>query len=222
MSGFASEQELAQHVVAWLQAQHWDVYQEVSTGYSCARADIVAVQNGLSWIIETKTSLSLDLLAQAVRWVGRANFISVAVPRGYRCSPGREFAVGLLRREGIGMLEIESDGGILFHSPRKFRRTARSIGDILCDAQKTMAEAGSSRGGYATPFAVTCREARRFIVEHPGCTMCELVDGIEHHYGLDATARACLNNWLGTKKIPNVERRHEDGVWRLFPTGGGK
>ena len=219
MSGFASEQELARVVVGWLQDQYWDVYQEVSTGYSRPRADIVAVQDGLSWIVETKMSLSLDLLAQAIRWVGRANFISVAVPRGYRCSPGREFAVGLLRKEGIGMLEVESDGGILHNAPRKFRRTARPISDILCDAHKTMAEAGSARGGYHTPFAATCRATGEFVSKHPGCTIRELVDGIEHHYGCDATARSCLRNWIGTDKIPGVEQRHEGGKWRMFPDG---
>ncbi len=220
MSRFASEQELARHVVGWLQGQQWDVYQEVATGlYGGPRADIVAVQDGLSWVIETKTSLSLGVIAQAVAWVGRANFISVAVPLSHRRSQGREYAYRLLRREGIGLLAVETDGWIQHDAPRKFRRTAHPISDVLCDAQKTMAQAGAARGGYYTPFAGTCRAAREFVAEHSGCTMRELVDGIKHHYGCDATARACLRKWLGTKKIPGVEQRHESGMWRLFTVG---
>lgn len=216
MSCFASEQELARSVVAWLQAQHWDVYEEVSTGYGGARADIVAVQGGLSWIVETKMTLSLALMAQAVDWAGWANFVSVAVPFG-RSSRGRALAMRLLRERGIGIIEAGELGYVTHSAPAKVRRVRRGLADILCEGHKTMAEAGSAHGGYHTPFAATCRAARDFVRQHPGCTMRELVDGIDHHYMRNATARSCLRNWIGTKKIPDVEQRHEQGGWRLFP-----
>lgn len=216
MSRFASEQELARAVVGWLTEQHWDVYQEVSTGYMGIRADIVAVQDGISWIIETKRTLSLDLIAQAVGWIGSAHFVSVAIPRVCRESRGHTYARRLLRREGIGVIEAE-DGWIHHDAPRKFRRIKRPISDILCDAHKTMAEAGSSRGGYHTPFAGTCRAVRDFVHRYPGCTMREMVTGIEHHYNCDSTARSCLRNWIGTEKIPGIEQRWEQGKWILFP-----
>ena len=213
---FASEQELARQVVMWLQAQHWDIYQEVSTGLWGGRADIVAVQGKLSWVVETKMSLGLNVMAQAFEWIGSANFVSVAVPLA-RESRARTLAKRLLRERGIGVIECDAVSGVHHVSPRLIRRIVRPIREILCDAHKTMAEAGSSSGGYATPFALTCRVVQEFVVEHPGCTMRELVDAIEHHYGCDATARACLRKWLGTKKIPDVEQRDENGRWRLFP-----
>ncbi len=218
---FASEQELARSIVAWLHNQHWEVYQEVSTGYSAARADIVAVQGKLSWIIETKTTLSLSLLAQAADWIGHANFVSVAVPGRRRRGSGYEFALRLLRERGIGLIEVDATGYVSQVAPRKVRRiNGRAIAEILCEGHKTMAEAGSARGGYYTPFAATCRTAHDFVQGHPGCTMRELVDGIEHHYGCDATARSCLGNWSSTNKIPGLERRHEGGKWRLYAEEG--
>lgn len=219
MSRSGSEQELAKLVVAWLQAQHWDVYQEVSSGLLNARADIVAVQGDLSWIIEAKMSLSLELIAQAVDWLGWGNFVSIAIPSSRSRARGRAYAKQLLRKRGIGIIELSGDDLLHQYAPRKFRRIRRPITELLCDAQKTMAQAGSAKGGYATPFALTCQAAKRFVQGHPGCTMRELVDGIDHHYMCDITARSCLNRWIGTAKIPNVEGRHQDGRWRLYISG---
>lgn len=129
-------------------------------------------------------------------------------------------ALRLLRNRGIGVVEVDEVCGC--HSvvaPRLVRRIARPIADLLCDAHKTMAEAGSARGGYHTAFAATCRAANDFVHLHPGCTMRELVDGIGHHYMCDATARSCLRQWAGTKKIPGVELRREGRKLYLFPAG---
>ena len=59
---------MAKAVVDWLVADEWEVYQEVSIGYACSRADIVAVKNGLSWIIETKVSYGLHQLQVQTQW----------------------------------------------------------------------------------------------------------------------------------------------------------
>jgi hypothetical protein len=216
---FASEQDLARVIVAWLKIQHWEVYQEVATGYAEARADIVAVQASVSWIIETKRTLSLGVIAQAVDWLGSANFVSVAVPRVDRLNRGRAFAQKLLHDKGIGLIEADPDHYEIYsREPRKWRRLRRRpITDYLWDEQKTMVEAGSCRGGYATPFSRTCRAVAAFVALHPGCTMRELVDGVDHHYSNDASARSCLRHWLGEDKIPGIERRADGRTWHLFP-----
>jgi len=214
----ASEQELARSVVDWLRDQHWTVYQEVTTGVLGARADIVATQDGLSWIIETKTSVSLSLLAQASNWIGCANFVSVAIPSRRRRGPSYEFARRILRERGIGLFEIRELGYVSDVAPRKFRRLiSRSITDFLCEEQKTIGEAGSARGGYVTRFALTCRAVRAFVADNAGCTMRELIDGIEHHYASDSVARSCLRMWIGTDKISGVEQREDGRTWRIFP-----
>jgi Holliday junction resolvase len=52
------EEALAEKVIAWLEADNWDVYQEVRPWPTYARAiDIVAVKPGMIWAIECKTSL---------------------------------------------------------------------------------------------------------------------------------------------------------------------
>lgn len=217
MTWFRSEREVARVVVEWLQAQEWDVYQEVSTGAWTGRADIVAMQGVLSWIIEAKRTLSLDLMAQAFDWTGRANFVSVAVPLTQN-SRGRTFAKHVLRERGIGVIECDPAIGVWHDPPRLTRRIIRPIRELLCDEHKMMAEAGSAGGGYATPFAITCRGVGQFVATNPGCTIRELVAGIDHHYLSDSTARSCLNRWIGTHKIPDVERRREGRDYRLFPS----
>jgi hypothetical protein len=61
-----NEAEIGEAVVAWLEAQHWDVYQEVKI-YS-GIADIIAVKGNLLWAIELKKSLTLKVMEQARGW----------------------------------------------------------------------------------------------------------------------------------------------------------
>jgi len=216
MERFTSERALAEVAIGWLEGQHWDVYQEVATGPYSGRADIVAVQGALTWIVEVKTSLSLDVMAQAVEWYGWASFVSVAVPMA-RQSRSRTFAERVLHDHGIGVIECDVVGLVRSLTPRLCRRTPRPIRQYLDAAQKTMAPAGSAGGGYHTPFAATCRGVNDYVHLHPGCTMREVVEALEHHYLCDATARSCLRQWIGTKKIPGVEERRDGRKIRLFP-----
>ena len=97
---FKSEVKLAEKVIEYLQDLKWEVYQEVTIHGQIA--DIVAIQNGLIWIIECKKSLSLDVIAQAEHWTHYANYVSVAVPKTYRNNNGRQFAYKVLKQYGIG------------------------------------------------------------------------------------------------------------------------
>lgn len=205
-------------MVEWLESQHWDVYQEVSAYGSVA--DIVAVQNKLVWVVECKTSLSLSLIAQAVEWRKRAHFITVAIPKSKtNFSKTRRFALETLKSYGIGVLMVKI-GDIDCHTikPNIFRK-ARTNHLISClsEKQKVFAPAGSCGGGYWTPYKETCKRIVRAVKRNPGIILKDLIDGIDHHYANDKSAKASIRYWIQTGKIKGVRCEKDGKFLRFYP-----
>jgi Holliday junction resolvase len=71
-------------VIDWFTERGWDVYQEVQIQSGYPVADIVAVMGLRVWVVECKTTLTLDLMAQAFHWQRYAHWVSVAVPETKR------------------------------------------------------------------------------------------------------------------------------------------
>ncbi|NOS56465.1 MAG: hypothetical protein HOP37_09460 [Cyclobacteriaceae bacterium] len=165
-----SESELAAPLVAWLQDQNWDVYQEVQFRQRGGVADIVAVRNGIVWIIETKTSYSFKVLDQASSWP--VHFRSVAVPKTF--SDKRDYRVARFYYL-VGVIEISSGGRIEeIVRPPVFTKNKKAVNDYkqqLTELHKTFASAGSKSGHHLTPYKQTILEVRRVIDENPGCTI---------------------------------------------------
>lgn len=216
-----SEVELAKAFVWWLIDQRWDVYQEVQPGRADLIADIVAVRDGLVWVIETKRTLSLALLGQAAAWSGAAHYVSIGVP----CLRNRgvsNYAIDAVTdRYGIGRLEAERYGDHHtvreLESPRLNRKSrAKVLLGVLRDAHRTYAEAGNSNGRRFTPFQETCDEVRRYVRDHTGCTLKEMIDNVDHHYASSVTARSAIAKWIGSGVIKGLDLRIEAGKGHLY------
>jgi len=200
------ETDLAEKVVKWLVDQGWDVYQEVTTGYGGKRADIVGLQGGLSWIIECKTSLSLSLLEQGWRWIHTANYVSIAIPTVRKRMPGRVVAERIAAHFGIGIIHVGRNVADIKQGPPPVlhRRTHFDISNSCVPEQKTWGAAGNAKAEYWTPFRSTVRGLTRYVTDHPGCTVKEAIEGIQHHYRHDTTARACILKWLRAGVIRGI------------------
>lgn len=234
-TGFATEAELAAAVVSYLQGFHWTVYQEVQLHRQSTRADIVATQGPLVWIVETKLRFGIDVLAQAWRWRGYAHYLSVGVP-----TPNHGATTELLmdlaeKHYGIGVLGIDRSGQSYWQGtprstrehvgPRLFRRAPHAAelrGALREEMKAGYAPAGTNQGGYWTPWKQTCAEIRRAVRRAEGGTTRELVASIQHHYGSDTTARSTLLRWAQGQKIEGVRvERGDDGQYRWYLTGKG-
>lgn len=216
-----TEVELGKHVIKWLTAEGWDVYQEVSAGYSSARADIVATRSGALWVIELKTSLSLKLFDQIIAWREHAHFLSVGYVRTrniYRHNPYQNIKHYFAMNLGLGYFTVgKNDGGVDCQKPRYIKPHAPHIvKNALHPDQKTMCDSGSKSGGYYTPFRDTVTQLIRYVAENPGCTMKQAIDTIKHHYASDQTAIVCLFKFIGTKVIPEIVVDATKRPYRLF------
>lgn len=135
----ASEQDLAQVVVAWLEEQGWEVYQEVMAWAGGPIADIVARKDGQYWIIEVKRRLNLTVLAQAARWGEHAHMVSVALPRDLPNGSWEiEFARGICRQHSLGWISVSRNGVIrplIFDDPRP-APLVYQLENSLCEEHK--------------------------------------------------------------------------------------
>lgn len=102
---FSSEAELAAHVVKWLEDQGWTVYKEVELRRGGV-ADIVAVMDGVIWIIETKNSLSCALAVQGAARLMHAHYVSIACPTPKTGGHGEEVIDFFCRFHGVGRIAV--------------------------------------------------------------------------------------------------------------------
>jgi hypothetical protein len=193
-----SEQQLAARVVAWLEDQHWDVYQEVPWG---GVIDIVAVRAGLVWSIECKTSLSLRVMAQAEGH--HTHLRSVAVP-AIQNGVDRALAARICRDYlQIGVLELVppqfGELGVRECPPPPLMRCYHSeslkLRAALKPEHKTYAPAGTSGGSYYSPYKDTMRRIQRFLAGRGqlGATLAEIIEAEgQAHYRTLASAKSCI------------------------------
>jgi len=199
-----NEKEIAQTVIAWLRNQKWTIYQEVQCYAYGPIADIVAVQNKIIWVIETKTSLTFKLIEQAQRWKMNAHYVSVAVPSA-RSDSGRLFAEHILKWQGIGLFTVAGNDVGERIAPKINRNAYRSqLINKLKPQHLYWASAGNAKSQRWTPFAETCLNILRTVKRHPGLTAKELIDGTKTHYSTPATARACIIRWARAGIIRGV------------------
>ena len=201
------ETDVARPIVGWLEDLQWDVYQEVALG---ARADIVALQGPLIWVIEVKTTLTFDVVEQAHNWLDHAHYVSIAVPWA---RTHRNMAQRVCRMLGIGMLEIDRPGrgGVHTRVPAKLGRSrvhklyAKRLREACRPECKTWGEAGNARSEFFSPFKGTCRAIVEHLTKNGPTPIKDLVKGIEHHYATDASARGSIPRWVMDGKVPGVE-----------------
>jgi hypothetical protein len=211
-----SEADMARGVISEMQRQGWTVYQEVSTGYGGARADIVGIRGPLSIVVECKVSLSLKLLDQLIWWRARgaANFVVGAFGGGKvgRC------VTTLCQSQGIGLWAARPNGIDERVAPRMQRKTSCGLRDYVREEHRSeqYAKAGSCGGGYWTPFRSTCAELERIVRENPGIPLRDALQRIKHHYANQQSATSALPGLIRQGVVQGV-RIDDSRPLKLYP-----
>lgn len=228
-----TETELAEHVVKYLEGLGFNVYKEVQCG--SGYADIVAEKNGIMWCIETKTSLSDQLLDQAIARTKEFHYVSVAVP----CSKkyGRadvSFAKTFVMEQfGIGLLVLRHGyyeqvekliEPKITRTYAKYRK--KFVGQYgfknvsLYDEQK-VSKAGSKSGEQLTSFKITVIRVAYFLKEKGGAydfkkLISELDQGL-YHYRTPKALKDAILRGLNGGYMP--EFKYENGILSLTEAG---
>lgn len=219
------ETDLAQHAIDYLTKEHWDVYPEVQLFLLGRVADIVAKHNRLIWVVECKTTLTLDVMAQADHWRYYANYVSICVPaikrKAYSTNKGREFAYRVLKEKGIGVIEVDTWGETTFintkNGPALNRKASSSyFHNCLHDGHRIMGVAGSSNAERWTPFKQTVADITNFVKNNDGCSLKDAIDNVDHHYASYSTARSSIYKFLGTSVIPDIKVEYNSSGKRII------
>jgi hypothetical protein len=216
------EADVAAPVVTYLEGIGCDVYQEVTLPRSGDIADIVATRGGELWVVETKTSWSLDLLEQCMSRRRYAHRVFAACPlkRGFR----DRAALALELKIGSIAVRMDRHDSHLNHA-RGYQQAPLLEGILtsqlrasLSPQHKTRAPAGTNGGGRYTPFVATCEALRALVQQEPGITLSDAVSKITHHYSSRASAISSLAKWIERGKVPGVVW-HRDTVASQGTTG---
>jgi hypothetical protein len=216
-----SEVQLAAMIVSDLKSDGWEVYQEVVLEAGDGPADIVAVRGGLIWIIETKMSMTLDLIGQAYRWIGSAHWVTMAIPYPKRGENDKKRMVSQFCRDyGVSLMKIDSRNKVHLDNWQKpadiDTATAEYVISQLHEEQKTFALAGSN-GGHWTPYKSTCIMVKNHVLANPGCSIESLVKDVGRmHYKTEASARSTLQERVAYGAVPGVTLQWDGKIPRLF------
>lgn len=214
MKSKLKETDLAKKIVDWLIDDGWEVFQEVPSGYGGATPDIVARRGKYIWVIETKTSFTLDVIQQAHNWIGRAHFVSVAIPAGvtshrdqfqFRKLICETFGIGVIVYDSRNEYDVNLDSERFAHLDPvksnlqpKFNRSCFDYWEkTLKPEMKTFCAAGSTTSHRRyTPFTATVLTLVDYVKRHPGTTLKEALSEIKHHYRTSSTAFVCLTDYI--------------------------
>lgn len=200
--GKRKESEVGEVVLNYLHDLRQDTYCEVVT--DIGRIDIVSVgSNSLITAIEIKTTLSFDLLAQAIHRSGYCHRSVAACPFPKLHSHKRTILKAIHAQYGIGIWRVERNHVTEEYPPRIQRHAlANYVKNSLRPEQKNQ-PAGVNMG-YWSPFQQTKKDLIAFVRDNPGCSIKEAIAGISHHYKSSSTAYSSIAKWIRTNVIKEV------------------
>ena len=207
------ETELAIKVITYMENMGWETYKEVGGPGGCA--DIVGVKGNKTWIVECKIHPSLKVIEQVHNWIGYTNYLSAAT-----VNKGNTYALSIilkLLRCGYLYSNKHTANIYEFFPPKELEVTSKKpIIKYIKDFHKE-AIAGSSGGSNQwTPFKQTVKNAEIYIKAHPGCSIKELVNNIDHHYASAISAMSSIPVRINEGIIKNIYIKHHHGKIGLF------
>lgn len=174
-------------------------------GNSC---DMVYEKDDQVYCIEAKMQFNFEVVAQALRWKGKATSVYIAVPsvtlKNFWSNPKIEVAEAL----GIGIIGVWASPiahadfahphyyPIFKDMPPYCSKRTLHIGladsafwrDIFASKLESKAPAGSQHGERSTPFTRSLCALKAEAANNPGLPLKELVKRVNHHWANDASA----------------------------------
>ena len=203
-----TEVELAKNFIFYLQ-DSYDLYYEVRD------IDIVGKAGNILIGVEVKTSLNFKVIEQAYenRWMLHYSYI--AVP----WSKNMNFKLTICEMFGIGVLTFRTHNGRFWDireelKPKFFRKANTKW--FKPDPNLKRSKPGSPSGaGVVSAFNITVENIERYIKRHPGCTIREVFEGINHHYENLSSMRGNIYGYIHSGVIPTI-RIENEGKYKLY------
>jgi len=223
MGLYKTEAEFAADLVTYLEQQGFEVFKEVNCG--SGHADLVVRFGYVTWAIETKLSLTLDLLCQAYNRRREFWFTSIATPSRERFD-AHWILTDFMRENGIGWL---AGGKSRYSDGLHFRENMAPRINRALEARRAFAKygrkgvrfhelqkgliAGARSGGQKSGFQLTNHDIVEFIRKHGPQKPKDIAEGVAHHYTTPKAFLAGIMRALYGRYLDGVELR--DGLVHL-------
>lgn len=164
------ESDLYEPIKDLFESKGYDVYAEVTVRYTGGRIDIVAAAPPAYTAIEMKTTLSVELIAQAIERKNVFPLVYIAIPYPKKRKQISRWLLDYLKAEGIGIIYVYNSYntnfaaihlGAKWRKPRYGRRV--DLTKILREEHKTWAVGGTNGGGYVTPYRLTMVGVKNYL-----------------------------------------------------------
>lgn len=191
-----TEEALAEKFIGFF-GDNADVYPEVPMrGGIC---DFVVKAPPVFIAVEVKTSMNMDVLAQAVDKIGYANYIYVAVPHG----KGRGFVETVCKSYGIGILYYNHNADEITERlrPKLFRKIVKP------ELQDWMKQSiAGSQSVRMTAFKHFINELYKHLTQRNGATYQELHEMFEQPYYKKLTSfKSNIYQYVNRGVIKHIE-----------------
>lgn len=71
--------------------------------------------------------------------------------------------------------------------------------------KKSIPGSSGAEGGRITPFKITVENIIKHIKRHPGCSIKQLIDGIQHHYSSDSGSKSSIYQHINNGIIKEIK-----------------
>ncbi len=242
-----TEAEIAACVDVWLSVHHWETFPEVALKNRAKRPDLIARKSQWVHVIECKKAFGLPVMEQAFSWLsshhnpkaGLPHLISIAVKRN-ATSRRSDFGVELVKKNGIGLIEVEKRAGRKLGSGDDLEFTpptyalmvivepriipgSRRLGRVLSEqlnADTRIATAGTpgNTGMYMTDWKRTMLRVEQYLHNGEPRSSSELVTYLNstggHHWCNKSSAISGINASL--TRLGYVRCGHAPGQTHLW------
>jgi len=228
-----SEIEIAEVLVKHFHDSGFIVFQEVeySRDWKRPTADLVIEGKGMKGksgleIIEVKRSMTMSVLAQAIRWRHIVSRISIAIPDIRIKYP--DVIDPVLDRYGIGLYRVRMNSGLSRDPEVKVDRAPESraaqweanFRSGICDLHRDFAKAGNPDGKRVTAWTVTVQNLIDYVFENGRTPIRSALKMISHHYSSNTVARASITRQIRRGDIPDLQVDKKSG--QVFVELSGK
>ena len=182
-----------------------DIYKEVKTPVGNI-IDFVFKKDNNIHAFEVKTTANVGVLRQAFENKQRvANYSSICIPahKG-RTSSDREFYYFLCAHFGIGVYVLKRNGSIVKIRDPKLTVPPQSYELKLYDEQLDQI-AGTKAGNVISDFKRSVKKLKeRLLIYEDGIRLSKVIKEIDHHWGTDKSATACIRDYIKRKIIKGI------------------
>jgi len=180
------EYQLCEIVKNWLIQNGWEVYCEVAGSNSYRFTDMVATHDNKVIAIETKLSLTKNVIHQAYNNHLHCNSTLVAI-----ATKPKQIGIEECKKFGIGIITINPKPQLILKPRHQWKIY---LPFMIMESNKNIIGGKPNEKGNGVTYDVLDR-IKEYVKSHPDATWREIYQNIDHHYSSQSSLSGAMLHW---------------------------